>query len=86
MTIERISLGGNAYAWFVKETSEYEILVLPFLVTHAVATFPKARGHAFPNWYEDRWCYADFSEAITAACEWDGAPGSEPPGNWITRK
>lgn len=80
---ETIQIGSNSYAYWIKETPECEILILPFMYTHAIATFP--RGHEFPNWYESRWCYHTLEEAARAAIEWDGAPGTEPGGDWIRR-
>ncbi len=84
--MESIDLGlrgsenGEA-AWFVKETPDHEILVLRHLFTFSVCTFP--RGHAFPNWYEDRWCYSTIAKAQAAAEAWDGVKGTDPPGDWI---
>lgn len=79
--MERIDVGTDTRVWFVKETPEHEIMVVQFLYTFAVCTFPS--GYVPPNWYEDRWCYATAHEAEVAAHEWDGAQGTDPPGNWI---
>lgn len=64
--------------WTIKHLDGLRVSIKPLMYTSAILIGP---AHDITNAYDDRWCYKNTGDALSAALAWTGPyPGTEPTG------